>query len=158
MQCHEIGMIFVFKARTKICIMVNNIKGLAVFTLGLFLFLSIPAIGQNTVNDVKDKAIEALKTGNTEAFTALFNNPIDISLPYNDDDYSKAQAKVIVQKFLLQYKVKSFELKQSGSSSGGSVFVIGIYTATNGKTFRVYLLIKKQAQSAYIHLLEFEEE
>lgn len=134
------------------------IKRLPVLLLGFLLFISFPAVGQNTVNDVKEKAIEALKNGNAEQFTALFNNPIDVSLPYNDDSYSKAQAKVIVQKFLLQYKVKSFELKQTGTSSGGSVFVIGVYTATNGKTFRVYLLIKMQAQRAYIHLLEFEEE
>jgi hypothetical protein len=134
------------------------IKRLPVLLLGFLLFISFPAVGQNTVNDVKEKAIEALKNGDAEQFTALFNNPIDVSLPYNDDSYSKAQAKVIVQKFLLQYKVKSFELKQTGTSSGGSVFVIGVYTATNGKTFRVYLLIKMQAQRAYIHLLEFEEE
>jgi hypothetical protein len=134
------------------------IKRLPVLLLGFLLFISFPAVGQNTVNDVKEKAIEALKNGDAEQFTALFNNPIDVSLPYNDDSYSKAQAKVIVQKFLLQYKVKSFDLKQTGTSSGGSVFVIGVYTATNGKTFRVYLLIKMQAQRAYIHLLEFEEE
>ena len=134
------------------------IKRLPILLFGFLLFISFPAVGQNTVNDVKDKAIEALKNGNIESFTELFNNPIDVSLPYNDDSYSKAQAKVIVQKFLLQYKVKSFELKQTGTSSGGSIFIIGVYTATNGKTFRVYLLIKKQAQSAFIHLLEFEEE
>jgi len=138
--------------------MIYYIKRLSVLMLGFLLFISVPAIGQNTVNDVKEKAIAALKNGDVEQFTALFNNPIDVSLPYNDDSYSKAQAKVIVQKFLLQYKVKSFELKQTGTSSGGSIFVIGVYTATNGKTFRVYLLIKKQAQLAYIHLLEFEEE
>ena len=138
--------------------MIYYIKRLSVLMLGFLLLISVPAIGQNTVNDVKEKAIAALKNGDAEQFTALFNNPIDVSLPYNDDSYSKAQAKVIVQKFLLQYKVKNFELKQTGTSSGGSVFVIGVYTATNGKIFRVYLLIKKQAQSAYIHLLEFEEE
>ena len=91
-------------------------------------------------------------------FTSFFNNPIDVSLPYNDDSYSNTQAKVIVKKFLLQYKVKSFTVKQTGNSTDGSMFIIGLYTATNGQEFRVYLLIKKQANSAYIHLLEFEEE
>ncbi len=133
-------------------------KRMPVLLFVAFLFVSQSSIGQNTVDDVEKKAIEALKNGNTESFTSYFNNPIDISLPYNDDSYSKTQAQVIVQKFLLQYKVKTFEVKQRGHSSGGAVFVIGVYTATNGKVFRVYLLIKKTTQSAYIHLLEFEEE
>lgn len=138
--------------------MAYYIKKLPLFFIGIMLFISFPLVGQNTVNDVKEKAVDALKKGDGELFTSFFNNPIDISLPYNDDSYSKTQAQVIVQKFLLQYKVKSFEVKQKGQSSGGSVFVIGVYTATNGKVFRVYLLIKMHAQSAYIHLLEFEEE
>lgn len=134
------------------------IKKMPVLFLGIFILFSFPLIGQNTVNDVKEKAVIALQNGDGETFTSLFNNPIDISLPYNDDSYSKTQAQVIVQKFLLQYKVKSFDVKQKGQSSDGSVFIIGVYTATNGKVFRVYLLIKKRAQSAFIHLLEFEEE
>ena len=126
--------------------------------LVLLLFSASYVSGQNTVNDVKNKAIEALKGGDIKTFTSFFNNPIDVNLPYNDDSFSKTQAQVIVEKFLLQYKVKSFEVKQTGNSTDGSVFVIGIYKATNGQVFRVYLLIKMQASSAFIYLLEFEEE
>lgn len=126
--------------------------------LVLLLFSASYVSGQNTVNDVKNKAIEALKGGDIKTLTSFFNNPIDVNLPYNDDSFSKTQAQVIVEKFLLQYKVKSFEVKQTGNSTDGSVFVIGIYKATNGQVFRVYLLIKMQASSAFIYLLEFEEE
>jgi len=133
-------------------------KTLPTILLAFLLFSGIYASGQNTVNDVKNKAIAALKSGDSELFTSFFNNPIDINIPYNDDSFSKTQAKVLVQKFLLQYKVSSFEVKQSGNSTDGSVFVIGIYKAKNGQVFRVYLLIKMQANTAFIHLLEFEEE
>ena len=133
-------------------------KRLPTIILAFLLLSGFYASGQNTVNDVKDKAIAALKTGDSESFTSFFNNPIDINIPYNDDSFSKTQAKVIVQKFLLQYKVSSFDVTQSGNSTDGSVFVIGIYTAKNGQVFRVYLLIKMQASTAFIHLLEFEEE
>ena len=133
-------------------------KKLSVVVIAFLMLSSLSMSGQYTVNQVKDNVVQALKTGDAETLTSFFNNPVDISLPYNDDSYSKKQASVIVSKFLLQYKVKNFEVKQSGTSSDGSVFVIGLYQATNGKLFRVYLLIKKQSQSAYIHLLEFEEE
>ena len=126
--------------------------------LVLLVFGVMPAVAQYSVNDVKNMSIQALKSGDSETFTSFFNNPIDLSLPYNDDSYSSKQAAVIVSKFLLQYKVKSFEVKQTGNSSDGSVFVIGVYHATNGQVFRVYLLIKMQDSSAFIHLLEFEEE
>ena len=134
---------------------VHKLKGILLVFMLLF---SVTAFGQYSVNDVKEQAIQALKTGDTETFTSFFNNPIDLSLPYNDDSYSSQQASVIVSKFLLQYKVKSFEVKQSGHSSDGSVFVIGVYHARNGQVFRVYMLIKMQSSSAFIHLLEFEEE
>ena len=139
-------------------VMIFNRKTIPAFFIGLCLLLSTSVFAQNTVNEVKDKSISALSSGDTEVFTSFFNNPIDVSLPYNDDSYSNTQAKVIVKKFLLQYKVKSFTVKQTGNSTDGSMFIIGLYTATNGQEFRVYLLIKKQASSAYIHLLEFEEE
>lgn len=138
--------------------MIYLTKRLPIIILTFMLFTSAYVSGQNSVNDVKDKAIAALNSGDAEGFTSFFNNPIDINIPYNDDSYSKTQAKVIVQKFLLQYKVEHFEVKQTGSSTDGSVFVIGVFTSKNGQVFRVYLLIKMQASSAFIHLLEFEEE
>jgi len=138
--------------------MKNQSQHLSVLISVFMLFMVSFSYGQNSVNDVKEKSIRALKTGDIETFTSFFNNPIDISLPYNDDSYSKTQAQVIVQKFLLQYKVQDFQVKQSGKSNDGSVFVIGVYKATNGKLFRVYLLIKMHATTAFINLLEFEEE
>jgi len=151
-------MIFAFMFHQIQIVMTNLFKRLPVIILTIVLFSSIYASGQNTVNDVKDKAIAALKNDDSQTFTSFFNNPIDINLPYNDDSYSKTQAQVIVQKFLLQYKVDHFEVKQTGTSTDGSVFIIGIYKAKNGQVFRVYLLIKMQSTSAFIHLLEFEEE
>ena len=138
--------------------MISLSKSLPVLILSFLLFTGINVSAQNSVSDVKDKAIAALKQGDAEIFTSFFNNPVDINLPYNDDSYSKTQAQVIVQKFLLQYKVESFEVKQTGNSTDGSVFIIGLYKAKNGQVFRVYLLIKKQKSAAFIHLLEFEEE
>ena len=147
-----------FVVLTKYFTMIYISKRLPLLVLVFLLFSGFNASGQNTVNDVKDKAIDAITKGDAKVFTSYFNNPIDINLPYNDDSYSKTQAAVIVQKFLLQYKVESFDVKQTGNSTDGSVFVIGIYKAKNGQVFRVYLLIKMQASSAFIHLLEFEEE
>ena len=138
--------------------MIFNRKTWPTIIIAFLMLTSITSFGQKTVSEVKDEAVNALKSGNSELFTSFFNNPIDISIPYNDDSYSNTQARVIVKKFLLQYKVKSFEVKQAGNSTDGSLFVIGVYTATNGQVFRVYLLVKKQGESAFIHLLEFEEE
>jgi hypothetical protein len=138
--------------------MISFSKSLPATVLMFLLFMGINSFGQNTVNEVKNQSIAALKQGDAKLFTSFFNNPIDINLPYNDDSYSKTQAQVIVQKFLLQYKIDTFEVKQTGNSTDGSVFVIGLYKAKNGQVFRVYLLIKKQSSSAFIHLLEFEEE
>jgi hypothetical protein len=127
------------------------------------LLLSIAILGslsfiQSDMNSTVSAINQALKTGNTSKFLSFLADPVDLTLPNTDDSYSKAQAAIILKKFFASNKVKSYVQKQSGKSVDNSVFIIGTYTATNGKKFRSYVLIKAVGSKNLIQFVEFEEE
>ncbi len=110
----------------------------------------------NSVKQIKEKCIKALKTNNINSFTSTFSSQVEISLPNNENSYSNAQAKVVMKKFLNTNKTKSFVLKQSGKSTGGSEFIIAELTTMQDKKYQIYLLITLINNKAYLHLIEFE--
>ena len=126
----------------------------------LLLVISItskPNYAQNSnVKQVKDKCIKALKTNDINSFTSTFSSQVEISLPNNDNSYSNAQAKVVMKKFLKNNETKSFILKQSGKSTGGSEFIIAELTTKQNKKYQIYLLITLTNNKAFLHLIEFE--
>lgn len=132
----------------------KNLKYLFVF----LLFASLSAFVQADMSSTVKAVNEALKSGNVAKFNSYLADPVDLTLPETDDSYSKAQAQVILKKFFTTNKVKSYVQKQSGKSVDNSVFVIGTYTASNGKVFRSYVLIKSIGGKNLIQFVEFEEE
>lgn len=127
----------------------------------VFFLAAMPSIvtAQNsTIKEVKDKCIRALKNNNSEAFVSTFSNPVDISLPDKENSYSKTQAKVVMKKFLLENRTKSFKLKQSGKSTGGSEFIIANLITDEGVKYQIYMLFTLSNGEAHVHLVEFELE
>ncbi|OIP02279.1 MAG: hypothetical protein AUJ98_01890 [Bacteroidetes bacterium CG2_30_33_31] len=123
-----------------------------------FLLLSNFAFLQSDVKKSQAEINSAFQSGNITKLAIYLNNPVDLTLPSADNNYSKAQAEVILKKFFTDNKVKSFQEKHSGKSVDGSLFIIGIYSSTNGKSFRTYVLIKTIANKDLIQLIEFEKE
>jgi len=110
----------------------------------------------SSITDVKNNCITALKNNNINDFISTFSNPVDISLPDNENSYSKIQAKEVMKKFLLKNKTKTFKVKQTGKSTGGSEFVIAEMGTDKGIKYHIYLLITNSNNKASLHLVEFE--
>lgn len=126
----------------------------------IILFFSIMPFGVtaqfSSVAAAKEHCINALKNNDVDALIKSFSNPVEITLPDSENSYSKTQAAMILRKFMEQNKVKSFTVKQSGKSTGGSEFIIGDMTTTSGKQYQVYFLITIINEKAFLHLIEFE--
>lgn len=129
-------------------------------SLVFILLLSIIPIGLSaqfsSVAAAKDHCIKALKNNDVEALIKSFSDPVEITLPESENSYSKTQAAMIMRKFMNSNKVKSFAVKQSGKSTGGSEFIIGDMDTTSGKQYQVYMLITIINDKAFLHLIEFE--
>ena len=126
------------------------------FVLLFFANTTIVNAQFSSVKETKDFCIKALKDNNIDKFVSTFSNPIEISLPNEENSYSKVQATMVIKKFLNNNRVESFSLKQSGKSTGGSEFIIGNLKSTNGKEYQIYFLFTMTDNKAFLHLIEFE--
>jgi hypothetical protein len=98
----------------------------------------------------------AIKRGSANDLAPFLNSSVEIVLPGNEGTFSKAQSQMILASFFSKNPVKSFVVKQEGSSTSTSNFVIGTYTSTSNKDFRVYYVTKKVGNKELIQHIEFE--
>ena len=75
-------------------------------------------------------------------------------MPDKSDNYSKAQAQVIVKDFFSNNGVKGFDLKHKGDSPGGH-FCIGTLQTNNGN-FRTSVLMKTKNGKEVIMEIRFQ--
>lgn len=118
-----------------------------------FLFLYFNAVA---AVDISDDIAEAIKLGNSKSIATYFTENVDLKVLNQEDVYSKAQAELIVKDFFGKHPVKSFNVKHK-SSKNGSQFAIGTLETENGK-FRVYFLLKKNAEKLQIQQFRIEPE
>lgn len=136
--------------------MKNLSKWFVFFVFGVSI--SMLSYTTEDMSSCKKNINQALSTANVNGLLVYFNESVDLSLPTADDSYGKSQAAVILKKFFEKNPVKKYVQKHSGKSVDGSVFIIGDYTTTAGKTFGVYVLIKSMKGKNVIQRLEIEEE
>lgn len=98
----------------------------------------------------------AIKRGSANELAPFLNSTVEIILPGNEGTFSKAQSQMVLASFFSKNPVKSFVVKQEGSSTSTSNFVIGTYTSTGNKDFRVYYVTKKVGNKELIQHIEFE--
>lgn len=129
-------------------------------SLVIVLFLAIIPYNSSaqfsSVAAAKEHCIKALKNNDVDALIKSFSDPVEITLPDSENSYSKTQAAMVLRKFMMENKVKTFVVKQSGKSTGGSEFIIGDMISTSAKHFQVYFLITIINEKAFLHLIEFE--
>lgn len=87
-----------------------------------------------------DEVIGALRAGNSSQLSGYFDENVELTLPDKSDNYSKAQAQLIVKDFFGNNGVKGFELKHKGDSPSGH-FCIGTLQ-TSGGNFRTNVFMK----------------
>ena len=107
-------------------------------------------VEQNSIDEV----IVALRSGNASQISTYFDENVELTLPDKSDNYSKAQAQLIVKDFLNNNKVKGFELKHKGDSPGGH-FCIGTLQ-TNAGNFRTNVFMKIKNGKEVIKEIRFQ--
>ena len=118
--------------------------------LGSALLLSSFTTGQNGIDEV----IGALRSGNSAQLSNLFDESVEITLPDKSDNYSRAQAQLILKDFFGNNGVKGFELKHKGDSPGGH-FCIGTLQ-TNAGNYRTNVFMKVKNGKEVVKEIRFQ--
>jgi hypothetical protein len=92
--------------------------------------------------DINDDISHAIRSGDAKLVATYFNSTIDLTLINQEDIYSKAQGEQLLRDFFTKNPPKTFSLDHKGSSREGTLFSIGTFTSTTGKTFRVSFTLK----------------
>ena len=128
---------------------------LSCILFGVFLFF--PGVRSYAGPEETVTAVaNAIQSGNAAEVSKHFNTMVDLTLPGNDDSYSKAQAGQILKDFFSQNPVKAFKITKQGVSPDGSYYVIGSLE-TAKKTFRIYFIIKTSSGQNLIHQFQAQE-
>ena len=101
-----------------------------------------------------DEVINALRTGSSGQLAAYFDDNVELTLPDKSDNYSRAQAQLIVKDFFGNNGVKGFELKHKGDSPGGH-FCIGTLQ-TNAGNFRTNVFMKTKNGKEVLKEIRFQ--
>lgn len=121
----------------------------------LISFFLITGFAYSVPQSVTTEITAAIRAADDEKLAVYLNNTVDLTLPGNEGTYSKNQAQLIIKDFFSKTPPESFEINHEGASNNGSLYLIGTYKAT-GKTYRVYMLIKKISGKYLIQQLQFE--
>lgn len=132
-------------------------KRVSIFIFSLLITTSISAklFWELNPDDISNDIAVAIKNGNSKELAKFFNTSIDLTVPGNDETFSKAQAELIVKDFFQKNPPKSFAVNHQGSSNDGSKYSIGTYVSSTG-SYRTYFLLKKVGNSFFIQQLQFE--
>jgi hypothetical protein len=122
------------------------------FVMSMMLLL---VTGLRAQDDVRDKVVLAMKTGNAKELAAHFITNIDLTVKENADVYSKAQAEQIMRKFFHDNPPVDMVIEHSGVSKFGDRYYIGILRARTGY-FRVTFFLKKSEQDFQVKQLRIE--
>lgn len=106
------------------------------------ILLVIAISGNQAFADIYDDLALAIRSGDSHKLAANFDNKIDLALPNIEDVYTKAHAELLLKDFFAKNPPKSFNLVHKGSSKEGTLFAVGTLVCTNGKSFRVSLVMK----------------
>ena len=119
-----------------------------------FLVSSAILLSSYTLQIGIDEVIGALRSGNASELAKYFDENVELTLPDKSDNYSKAQALVIVKDFFGNNEVKGFDLKHKGESPGGH-FAIGTLQTKVGN-FRTNVFMKTKGNKEVVTLIRFQ--
>ena len=127
-----------------------KLKYLPMLSLFFLLPLAVNA-------DAIEKVANLLKQGNAHEIATLFAGNIDMSVLEESDVYSKAQAEMILDKFLKENKPKSVKLLHRVSSNPNYNYGVVLLVTDKGK-FRVSYTLKEVNKVMVVIELRIETE
>lgn len=120
----------------------------------LLLITSLSVLSSFTTQSDIDQVISALHQGDATELSKYFDESVEITLPEKSDNYSKAQAILILKDFFNNNGVKSFEVKHKGEQGGGQ-FCIGTLQTKTGN-YRTTVFMKMKSKSQFIKEIRFQ--
>lgn len=119
------------------------------------LFLGLLAFGSafKPISGIDD-VIGALRTGNASAVGKYIDENVELTLPDKTDNYSKAQAIMILKDFFANNSVLGFEAKHKGDNNG-SQFCIGTLRTKSGD-YRTTVFMKTKNGKQSVKEIKFE--
>jgi hypothetical protein len=101
-----------------------------------------------------DDVIGALRSGNAQELSKYVDDNIEISLPDKTDNYSRAQAVMVLQDFFNNNGVKGFEILHKGEN-GGSQFCVGKLQTRSG-SYRTTVFMKTKDGRQLVKEIRFQ--
>src|SRR4030095_2682816 len=135
----------------RICMKKNYMKKI-ISTLTVFLGLIM--VSFTTQPTSLDDVIVALKDGKASELGKFMDDNVEISLPDKSNNYSKAQAVLILKDFFDNNEVKSFEVKHKGDQNGDQ-YCVGTLQTKSGN-YRTTVFMKTKTGKDYIKAIRFQ--
>jgi Domain of unknown function (DUF4783) len=124
------------------------------FISTLTIFLSLAMVSFNNQASNLDNVIDALKDGKASEIGKYLDENVEITLPDKSNNYSKAQAILILKDFFDNNEVKTFEVKHKGDQNGGQ-FCVGTLQTKSGN-YRTTIFMKTMSGKDFIKTLRFQ--
>jgi hypothetical protein len=93
-----------------------------------------------------DEVVNALRKGNATEISKYIDDNVEISLPGKSDNYSKAQAVMILKDFFSNNGVNGFEVKHKGENNGNQYCIGTLVTQSGNYRTTVYMKTKNGRQ------------
>ena len=123
--------------------------------LGIVLFISVSFTTPS--DEVCNEVNKSIQSGNAQQLSKYFSSTVELSVLGKDAYVSKSQATSILADFFKENPPKSYTVKQGGSNSENTKFVIGTYISAAGNTFKIYYVVKKEKTVETIQKLTIEK-
>ena len=101
-----------------------------------------------------DDVINALKSGNAQELTKYIHDNVEISLPDKSDNYSRAQALMVLKDFFNSNGVTGFEVQFKGENGSGQ-YCIGNLKTKSG-VYRTTVFMKSKDNKQVIKEIRFK--
>jgi len=124
------------------------------FISTLTIFLSLTMVSFTNQASNLDNVIDALKDGKASEIGKYLDENVEITLPDKSNNYSKAQAILILKDFFDNNEVKTFEVKHKGDQNGGQ-FCVGTLQTKSGN-YRTTIFMKTMSGKDFIKTLRFQ--
>src|SRR6187397_139945 len=115
------------------------------FTLVLSIVLVVGSAFK-PINGIDD-VISALRVGNATEVGKYIDENVELSLPDKSDNYSKAQAIMILKDFFANNVVSGFETKHTGDNSGNQFCIGTLHTKSGDYRTTVFIKTRNGRQS-----------
>lgn len=128
-----------------------------IFLFGFLLTFVSSTKAQSTVNEVFTNAQIAIKNGSATPLSRYFANGMELTILGKKGSYSKNQAQVVIGDFFKTNAPSDYYYQHKGSNKEQSLhYSIGEYNS-NGKLFRVYMVVREVEGVYLIDTLDFSE-